>query len=216
MGKLFIFAAMLSLLFSSAFAAVPTDASAQNAALRLAPSRELVFSKQLNYQGGFSKLFFVYKTTDGQAESFSSEIVLFFNYTGSSTMSDFDILDSVPTSVLSRASQISFAKKPAYVAAEPKFEWHVGSIRKGGSVSYSYSFDRPLTEQMISMFGAPKIRTAKEAALQSGADDESGLLAASIGPIFGVKLPLAGVLLAFVVLLAFLYLFLFGKKKEED
>jgi hypothetical protein len=41
------------------------------------------------------------------------------------------------------------------------------------------------------------------------------LLAASIGPIFGLRLPVLGVLLAFAVLLALLYFFLFRKKAEE-
>ena len=187
----------------------------QNITVRLEPVRELVFSKLVNYSGGFSKRFSVYKISDGQAESFESDVVLYLNYTGNSTKYDFDILDSVPSSVLARSNQITFADRPSAVSSEPKFEWKVKSVSKGGRLSYAYSFSRPLTEQMIALFDAPSIREAG-AGPQAVPQQDSGLLAASIGPIFGITLPLVGVLLAFLVLLALLYFFLFGKKKEED
>jgi hypothetical protein len=186
----------------------------QNVTVRLEPSRELVFSKLVFYPGGFSKRFSVYKITDGQTETFESDIVLYLNYTGNSTKYDFDILDAVPTSVLARASQISFADRPSVVSSQPKFEWHVKSISKGSRLSYAYSFSRPLTEQMIALFDAPTIREAA-AGPQAKPAQDAGLLAASIGPIFGITVPLLGVLFAFLVLLVFLYFFLFGRKKDE-
>jgi hypothetical protein len=186
----------------------------QNITVRLEPSRELVFSRLVYYPGGFSKRFSVYKITSGQTESYESDIVLYLNYTGNSTMNDFDILDSVPSSVLTRASQITFADRPSVVFSEPKFEWHVKSVSKGGRLSYAYSFSRPLTEQMIALFAAPTIREAGTGTTPPAQD--GGLLAASIGPIFGITLPLIGVVLAFVALLALLYFFLFGKKKEDE
>jgi uncharacterized protein (AIM24 family) len=184
----------------------------QNITVRLEPARELVFSKLVHYPGGFSKRFSVYKITDGQDEEFESYIVLYFNYTGNETKRDFDILDSVPSSVLARSSQIMFADKPSAMATEPRFEWKVGAVSKGSRLSYAYSFSRPLTEQMIGLFEAPSIREAGAAEQGQG----GGLLAASIGPIFGLTLPLVGVLLAFLVLLSLLYFFLFRKKKEEE
>ena len=187
----------------------------QNITVRLEPTRELVFSKLVNYPGGFSKRFSVYKITDGQSESFESNIVLYLNYTGNSTRYDFDILDSVPSSVLARASQVTFADRPSVVSSEPKFEWHVKSVSKGGRLSYAYSFARPLTEQMIALFDAPTIREAA-AGTQAKPAQDSGLLSASIGPIFGITLPLIGVVLAFVVLLALVYFFLFNRKKEDE
>ena len=186
----------------------------QNITVNLAPSRELVFSKLVYYPGGFSKRFSVYKITNGQTESFESDIVLYLNYTGNSTKYDFDILDSVPSSVLARASQITFADRPSVVSSEPKFEWHVKSVSKGGRLSYAYSFSRPLTEQMIALFDAPTIREAATGTPSTPAQS-GGLLAASIGPIFGLQLPLVGVVLAFIVLLSLLYFFLFRKKEEE-
>ena len=186
----------------------------QNITVNLAPSRELVFSKLVYYPGGFSKRFSVYKTTDGQTETYESDIVLYLNYTGNSTMYGFDILDSVPSSVLARASQVTFADRPSVLFSEPRFEWHVKSISKGGRLSYAYSFSRPLTEQMIALFDAPTIREAATGAPATAAQS-GGLLAASIGPIFGIQLPLIGVVLAFIVLLALLYFFLFRKKEEE-
>ena len=186
----------------------------QNITVRLEPSRELIFSKLVAYPGGFSKRFSVYKMTDGQTESFESDIVLYLNYTGNSTKYDFDILDSVPSSVLARSNQITFADRPGVLSSEPKFEWHVKSVSKGGRLSYAYSFSRPLTEQMISLFGAPAIRDSGASTPAKPAQD-GGLLAASIGPVFGMTLPLIGVVLAFAVLLALLYFFLFGKRKED-
>jgi hypothetical protein len=185
----------------------------QNITVRLEPSRELIFTKLVKYPGGFSKLFSVYKTTDGQSESFESSIVLYFNYTGNATLYGFDILDSVPSSVVARTGQIAFADRPTAAETEPRFEWHVDSIGRGGKLSYSYSFERPLTEQMIDLFEAPTLR-AKPEQQPSAQQQDAGLLAASIGPIFGLKLPVIGVLLAFVVLLALLYFFLFRKKEE--
>ena len=187
----------------------------QNITVRLAPVRELIFSKLVNYPGGFSKLFSVYKITNGQNEEFETDIVLYLNYTGNSAKYNFAILDSVPTSVISRAVQISFADRPAVLASEPRFEWHVNSIAKGGKLAYSYSFARPVTEQMIALFEAPSIRSAGEASAQATPQD-GGLLAASIGPIFGIQLPVIGVLLGFVALLALLYFFLFRKKEGEE
>ena len=186
----------------------------QNITVRLEPVRELLFSKLVTYPGGFSKRFAVYKITDGQAESFESDIVLYLNYTGNATKYDFEILDSVPSSVLARSNQITFADRPSVLSSEPKFEWEVKSVSKGGRLSYAYSFSRPLTEQMIALFDAPTIREAG-ASPQAVPVQDSGLLAASIGPIFGISVPLLGVLFAFLVLLALLYFFLFGKKKEE-
>jgi len=182
--------------------------------VRLEPGRELIFSKLVSYPDGVSKRFSVYKITSGQSESYESDIVLYLNYTGNSTRYDFDILDSVPSSVLTRSNQITFADKPSVLSSEPKFEWHVKSISKGGAISYAYSVPRPLTEQMIALFDAPTIRETGLSSQAKGQD--SGLLAASIGPIFGITLPLLGVLFTFLVLLVFLYFFLFGKKKEED
>ncbi|MCX6771955.1 MAG: hypothetical protein NTX79_07940 [Candidatus Micrarchaeota archaeon] len=192
----------------------------QNVTVRLAPSRELVFSKLVIYPGGFSKRFSVYKMTDGQTESFESDIVLYLNYTGNSTKYDFDILDSVPSSILARASQITFADRPSAVSAAPNFEWHVISLSKGSRLSYAYSFSRPLTEQMIALFDAPTIREAGTSSQANDAQD-GGLLAASLfgiqlPSISGITLPLAGVVLAFVALLALLYFFLFARKKEEE
>jgi len=187
----------------------------QNVTVKLEPRRELIFTKLVNYPGGFSKLFSVYKITEGQSENFESTIVLYFNYTGNSTKYDFDIIDSVPTSVITRTSQISFADKPSVASSEPRFEWNVRSISKGGKLSYAYSFARPLTEQMIALFDAPSIRSAEDAASQAKAAQDGGLLSASIGPLFGIKLPLIGVVLAFIVLLALLYFFLFARNKEE-
>jgi len=186
-----------------------------NITVRLEPVRELIFSKLVHYPGGFSKLFSVYKITGGQNEEFETDIVLYLNYTGNSTKYDFDILDGVPASVVSRSSQVSFANRPSVLASEPRFEWHVGSIAKGGRLSYAYSFSRPVTEQMIALFGAPSIRSAADAPAQAAPSD-GGLLAASIGPIFGINLPVAGVLIGFFALLALLYFFLFGRKKEEE
>ncbi|MFA6329003.1 MAG: hypothetical protein WCY41_06185 [Candidatus Micrarchaeia archaeon] len=188
----------------------------QNITVRLEPSRELVLSKLVNYAGGFSKRFSVYKTTDGQTESFESDVVLYFNYTGNSTKYSFDIIDSVPSSVLSRSSQITFADRPSVVSSAPNFEWHVQSIPKGGRLSYTYSFSRPLTAQMIALFDAPAIRSSEVVPAQAKPSSGQGLLAASIGPIFGLTLPLLGVVFAFLVLLALLYFFLFGKKKEDE
>ena len=187
----------------------------QNITVRLEPSRELVFSKLVNYPGGFSKRFSVYKITDGQTETFESDIVLYLNYTGNSTRYDFDILDSVPSSVLTRSGQITFADRPSVLFSEPRFEWHAKSVSKGGRLSYAYSFSRPLTEQMIALFDAPTIREAATGPQAKPAQD-GGLLAASIGPIFGITVPLLGVLFAFLVLLVFLYFFLFGRKKEDE
>jgi hypothetical protein len=186
----------------------------QDITVRLEPSRELVFSKLVGYPGGFSKRFSVYKITEGQSEAYESDIVLYLNYTGNSSKYDFDVLDSVPSSVLSRASQVEFADRPSVVSGAPKFEWHVKSISKGGRLSYAYSFERPLTEQMIALFDAPSIREAGDGATPRQQDN--GLLSASIGPIFGMTLPLIGVVLAFFVLLALLYFFLFSRKKEEE
>ena len=184
----------------------------QDITVRLEPRRELIFTKLVKYPGGFSKLFSVYKITDGASENFESVIVLYFNYTGDASIYGFDILDSVPTSVIARTSQISFASKPTVAYSEPRFEWHVSSIGKNGKLSYSYSFERPLTEQMIDLFDAPSIRLAGEPVQ---ATQDAGMLAASIGPIFGLDIPIIGVLIAFVVLLALLYFFLFRRKEEE-
>jgi hypothetical protein len=190
--------------------------STKNATVRLEANRELMLAKTVDYPGGFSKQFSVYKITEGQSESFETSVTLFFTYNGNSTLSDFDIQDSIPTSVISRTSQITFAQKPSMASSGPKFEWHVRSIGKGGKVSYSYSFARPLTDQMISLFDAPKVRTAAERASQEASQANSDLLAASIGPIFGIKLPLAGLAVGFVLVLAILYFFLFARKRAED
>ena len=193
----------------------PQSANAtQNITVNLQPSRELVLSRLVAYPGGFSKRFSVYKITDGQGEAYESDIVLYYNYTGGSPKANFDILDAVPSSILASSGQITFQDRPGAVSQGPSFSWHVNSISNGGRLSYAYSFSRPLTDQMISLFSAPTIREAGTGTAAIASD--GGLLAASIGPIFGIQFPLIGVLVGFVVVLALLYFFLFGKKKEEE
>jgi len=198
--------------FVSSCSPPPVNVTKNNTVLS-EPKRELIFTKLVNYPDGFSKRFSVYKITTGQVESFESNIALSLNYAGNSTKYDFDIIDSVPSSVLTRSNQITFTAQPSARSSEPKFEWHVKSLSTGGQLSYSYRFSRPLTEQMIAMFDAPTIR--ETGAGSQAKQEDSGLLAASIGPIFGITFPFMGALFAFLVLLAVLYFFIFGRKKEE-
>ncbi len=187
--------------------------------LRLEPGRELVLSQTISYGGGFANDFLVYLVTgEGAGAYYATEIKLHYAYGGNKPRQDFAISDSVPTAVVSKVGQISFNDYPDYFAPGPevRFEWGVGKIKNGEPLSFSYSFARPLTEQMIGSFAPPRIASiADRAATSHGPQPQSDLAASFISTeIF--NMPLAYILAAFVgIAIAVMVLgFIFSGRKR--
>lgn len=195
------------------------EAIREAVSVRLEPERELALSKTVLYGGGFAKDFRVYKvTSEGSDEYYTTEIKLHYAYGGDEPLQDFAISDSVPASVVSKAGQISFNDYPGYFAPEPevRFEWDVGEIKKGEPLSFSYSFARPLTEQMIGRFAPPRAVSMKGRAVatqdsQPQADLVSSFISAEI-----FSIPLTYILAAFIgtVLVVMLSGFIFSGRKR--
>jgi len=184
----------------------------QNVTIRLEPVKELVLSKTVDYLGGFTRKFTVYKITDGLVEDYESNVKLFYKHKGN-LLDQGTIVDGIPSSVVSKSNMISFEDSPAKVYSEPEvgFEWGIKSIKTGDEIEFAYSFARPLTEQMIESFRAPKIASA-------GQEQEQGSdLVASLFGLMGLDLSFSLLLIVlFGIVLAFLiYTFIFAKKKEE-
>jgi hypothetical protein len=140
---------------------------------------EVVFSKSIHYSSGFSKEFKVYSLDNGEGlQDYRTEITL--NYTNKEeARQDVTVSDAVPLSILSDPSQISFDQSPSSISSSNgiSFGWALKSINTGEKVSFSYSFARPLTEQMAAGFSAPLLLpTAKQPKSGAGLPGE-GLLA---------------------------------------
>lgn len=194
----------------------PNANTTQTVTVSLAPKTELVLSKTITYPNGFVKKFEVWRTTENGAEKYNSQITL--TYTGTKTIHNATVLDSVPKSVVSSISQISFDRRTSRTTATATsldLEWDASSIINGETVTYRYSFARALTSEMIGSFAPPKLLTgAPGEATPSGQPGDIGsLISASMAAtVFGISLPL--VVLAALLVLGAVYFFVAGRKKE--
>ncbi|MCX6769586.1 MAG: Ig-like domain-containing protein, partial [Candidatus Micrarchaeota archaeon] len=201
---------------SSAYFTVPacTGENAfvqQNVTVQLQPKTEIILSKTIRYENGFTKKFEVYRTTDGSIERYNTEITL--TYTGTKNLYNVTVLDSVPKSIVSGASQIAFGKSPTRTTSGDSigFEWGARSIVNGEKVTYSYSFARPLTASMIDAFAVPSLLVKTEIPSSQGGQDIGSMISASIGALGGFSLPL--VIVGFVLVAAVTFKFITGRNK---
>jgi len=194
-----------------------TNATQQVVTVNLQPSRELILSRTVSYDGGFSKDFKVYKlTSQGTEESYVTEITLRYFYGGEGVGKSMTISDSAPRQVVSKSSQIVFDKYPSFVAPDPevRFEWTVPSGNEEQVLSYGYRFSRPLTEQMIAAFAPPRALARSEQG-----SEEAGIgtdLAASLiaNGLFGFSLVSIAVAILALILLAMILGVVFGRKRS--
>ncbi|MEM4633545.1 MAG: PKD domain-containing protein [Candidatus Anstonellaceae archaeon] len=193
----------------------------QNFTISLTPTRELVFSKSLDYPKGFSKEFKVYRISSGSEESFSTEITLHYQNTENYTLQNATIIDSIPKSVVSSAQQIIFDTYPIEVLSEGqdlKFSWAIRSLPAGEKVRFSYRFNRAINEAMFEKFGAPATLQGQtlRGTIESQRQPQADLLAANIA-FAGFTLPLSLLAAALLglILVGLILLFLFGGKKEQ-
>ena len=147
---------------ASAYFTVPACSENQaneqkNVTVNLLPKKELVLSKTVRYNNGFTKKFEVYRTTEGSSESYNSQITLVYESNFSVNYST--VVDFAPKTVLASVSQIEFETRPTRTTsgASLEFEWDVKTLANGERLTYKYSFARPLTEQIIDTFAAPKL-----------------------------------------------------------
>lgn len=190
--------------------------------VNLQESKELILSKSIDYGKGLSKEFKVYKTKTGSQDSYATEVTLTYSYDGPGTLPSLTITDSVPKSIVSSASQLSFAQTPdSFSSGEAvAFSWDESVISPGQKLRYLYSFNRLVTEQMASRFAAPKVSTgASPLPIISGIgiSGGNGDLLASMADFAGVNMPLFLLVVAGVSLLAVvLFLsFVFGSRKKS-
>lgn len=193
------------------------NSTQETPAVRLESKRELVLSKTISYEGGFSKDFRVYKVAgDDEGEYYATEITLSYTYSGNAPRENFTISDSVPKAVVSKANQISFKDYPSYFASEPevRFEWDISYMKKGETFTYSYGFSRSLTEQMIGRFSPPSASAFGERARTEQEPEASTDLVASLISTEIFNIPLSYVLASAVgmVLVAMLLSFFFGRR----
>jgi hypothetical protein len=178
--------------------------------VRLSPERALLLSKTVGYPNGFVKKFEVWRERNNGAESYTTEITL--TYSANQSFGNATVLDGVPKSVLASADQISFSKKPSRYGSAygVDFEWDVKPLSSGQRLSYFYSFARPLTEQMIDSFPAPRLLYGQGAARE----EQGSLLAASL-VIAGIMVPLYALVGAGLLLLLVAVFLVFGRKRED-
>jgi len=200
----------------------------QNITVNLAPLRELVLSRTVKYDGGFSKEFKVYKTTSGTDVEYSTEIALTYTNEASALKQNITIADSVPRQVVSTTGQIMFDNYPSALESTlgPQFSWDVKSVQSGGQVRFSYRFSRAITDAMIDTFAAPRVLAPGQTIRGTIPSGTSGgdLLSASFNlfaanlSFGGVSLPISllAVAILALVLVALILLFVFGGKKEEE
>lgn len=186
----------------------------QNVTVRLEPSVELILSKTVDYGNGFSKKFEVYRLNDGKTESYRTDIAL--SYLSQDNHNNATVADGVPKSVISSQGLITFAKRPSRFdnTKETGFEWDAASIANGERLAWSYSFSRPLTEQMISAFSAPRLIVAKVEPVSGDSGGIGSMLAASIGAIAGLDATVF--VLAIALIIGAAYFLIFGRKKDEE
>ncbi len=141
-----------------------------------------------------------------------------YAYGGNEPPRDFAISDSVPTTVVSKVNQIVFVDYPSYFASGPevRFEWDVGKIMKGEPLSFSYSFARPLTEQMIDSFTTPRVVSTQDRAANAHEIQPQNDLVSSFISTEIFSIPLTYILAAFVgaVLVVMALGFIFSGRKR--
>ncbi len=123
---------------------------------------EVVFSKSTVYSNGFSKDFKVYSVDGGAGlQDYRTEITITYLNRGAAE-GDVMVSDAVPLSILSDPRQIYFDQSPSNISSAGRisFGWVLKSINSGETVSFSYSFARPLTEQMAADLSAPLLLPA--------------------------------------------------------
>ncbi|MEM4348241.1 MAG: Ig domain-containing protein, partial [Candidatus Anstonellaceae archaeon] len=186
-----------------------------NLTLQLSPSKENILSKRVTYSNGFSKDFRVYRITESNSVYYESQVEVTFvpNITQNLT-----VRDAIPNSIVSNMQQISFDVAPRKSeASQPgmlAFEWQV-QAEAGKAIRFKYSFNRQLTDQMIESIPAPTIIVPTSQSQQVGLSLESAFNTASaalVGSLGSGWIVVAGLL--GLLLLAVIYLFLFGSKKE--
>jgi hypothetical protein len=191
------------------------SAQAQNVPLpriELKEEQKLVFSKTVEYAGGFKKEFKTYEI--GSSGEYYTEIVLSYTNPGEAIYSAA-ISDSIPREVLSSPEKISFQIEPSKMLLQPQitFTW-VTSIPAKGKVSYTYRINRAITSEMLSKFEAPSIEVRQAKKEQS---EQQNLLAASI-ELAGFSIPVIWLAFAVLglVLVGAVALLVFGSKKEQS
>lgn len=185
--------------------------------MQLQESRELLLSKTVDYSGGFSKEYKVYRITGGDSESYATEITLYYSYTGKEG-SSLSITDSVPGSVISSSGQIAFESYPDRFDSlqDISFTWKA-KPSAGQTLRFVYSFPRLVTEQMIAKFAAPTADATQQPTpligIPEGQSTESGLFA-SLFTLGGVAIPLIAIIagVAAIAMGLFVYMFILGKK----
>ncbi|MEM4554378.1 MAG: putative Ig domain-containing protein [Candidatus Anstonellaceae archaeon] len=186
-----------------------------NLTLQLSPSKEIILNKRVTYSNGFSKDFRVYRITDGTTISYESQVEVAFVPNSTKNLT---VRDSVPNSIVSNMQQITFDVAPRKVdSGQPgmlAFEWQV-QAEAGKAIRFRYSFSRQLTDQMIESIAAPTLIIPASQTQEVGLSLEgvfntaSAALVGTLGSGWWVIAGLLGLLL-----LAVIYLFLFGSKKE--
>jgi len=160
-------------------------------ALAAIPSAQIVlgdspqFVRVVQYQEDISKEFTIYKYVgDDGAESYVTEVKLFYRHTGLDEPLGVTIEDSVPRSIVSQASQITFVSQPAKAISGQEdilLTWNTNSVSRGEEKKFTYRFSRLLTPQMISSFDPPKLKSPSPSEPAKRPEPKSDIVASLAG-----------------------------------
>ena len=154
-----------------------------NASVNVQAGTDLVFSKTVTYQNGFSRLFEVYRTvTSGNTTYYTTKVTISFKNNGTAALQNFTVTDKVPL-VVAGANEITFESVPSKETSNGALRatWHVDSLAAGKTLKYTYSIGKQLaSDAQFGSFGAPGMAVPPTAGNAGLVEDASGYITAAM------------------------------------
>jgi len=200
----------------------PLEAAPQGAlSFAQGAGASLVLEKQA-VSANFARTFKVYKSIDGDgAASYYADITTTFTNSAQAPLLNFEIAESVPSSVFSDVRSLAFTSYPRFSSTSPStFYWKVSALSSGQAASFTYRVPRALSAEMISAFASPSLLLNEETPLSATVESAKGNdMFSAVAAFAGTKdvsqlLELAGMTILALAALFAAYTFFAGKKTQ--
>ncbi|VVB58751.1 Bacterial Ig-like domain (group 2) [Candidatus Anstonella stagnisolia] len=201
---------------SGSVAAAPGSLSFAQAA-----GSSIVLEKEI-ISANFARTFSVRKSVDNDgASSYYTDITTTYTNSAQAPLLDFEVAETVPSSVFSDVRSLAFTSYPRFSSTAPgTFYWKVSALSGGQKASYTYRIPRALSAEMISAFAAPSLLLNGEKSLNATVEGTKGTgVLAAVAAFAGAKdvsqlLELAGMTILALAVLFAAYTFFAGKKSQ--
>ena len=188
--------------------------------ISLEPAAATLLFRQAIVYGDFVREFGVYSASGGAQDY--TEVSVTYTNRATSPISDFEISETVPSSVYADARSMEFASQPRF-ASQNTFLWSAPTLYLGRNITYAYRIPRPLNTDMMAAFASPGILLESEknlnATVGAGGGDFFASTAAALWGADGSMsqtLVLVGIAVLGIALAFAAYVYMGGKKSQEQ